>query len=91
MSVYVDEIQEYPDYMIKPEAKRYGNRWCLLTADSVSELLLMARKLKLSPNYIQRSTSGIVHFDLVPSKRKQAIKLGAIEITAKEMVKRGNE
>lgn len=87
MSVYVDELQEYPESMIKPAARRYGNRWCHLTADSTRELFDMACKLRLSPNYIQRSSSGVVHFDLVPSKRALAIKLGAIEISAQEMVK----
>lgn len=86
MSVYVDELQEYPESMIKPVARRYGNRWCHLVADSTRELFDMARKLRLSPNYIQRSSSGVVHFDLVPSKRKLAIKLGAIEIKSAEMI-----
>ena len=89
MPVYVDELQTYPDSMIKPAARRYGFTWCHMTADSLPELLAMARKLKLSPAHIQRGGSlKLIHFDLVPSKRVLAIRYGAIEQTAQEMIQR---
>lgn len=56
-----------------------------MVADSNQELFAMARKLGLSGTHVQRSGSGIVHFDLTPAKRQQAINLGAIEVSAKEL------
>lgn len=92
MAVYVDAIQEYPVDLISPAAQRFGTRWCHMTADTPRELLDMARKLKLSPAYLQRGGSRkILHFDLVPSKRAQAIRFGAVEITGAEMIAKWDE
>ena len=89
MAVYVDPIQEYPLEFVAPAARRYGRYWCHMTADTPAELMAMARRLRLSPAYLQRGGSQqIMHFDLTPSKRAAAIRLGAIQITAKETIAR---
>ena len=86
MTCYVDDLQNYPPESIKPAARRYGTRWCHMTADTLPELLAMAQQLKLAPAWIQTSSNGIRHVDLVPSKRAQAIRLGAQVITTKDMI-----
>lgn len=81
MSVYVDRLQtQVPQ---NSQAKRAGEwwsqQWCHMWADSEAELMHMAREIGLKEKWIQRSRKGLLHFDLVPSKRYQAIDKGAIE------------
>lgn len=78
MSVYVDSLREYPQKI------KGSNKWCHLVADNLSELESFAGKLNLSPSWIQ--TDNYPHYDLTEGKRIQAVKLGAIEITDKELV-----
>lgn len=79
MSVYVDPLFDWVD----------GSRWCHMIADTESELHAMALRLGLRRSWLHISSSGIQHYDLRPSKRGQAVKLGAIEITSKELVTKG--
>lgn len=86
MSVYVDEIKEYPADKVKSAARKHGGLWCHMTADRRQELINMAVRIGLSPVYMQISASGIPHFDLTPSKRILAIAKGALPITSAEMI-----
>lgn len=85
MTVYVDGTFDW-----KPndwKTARNGTRWCHLVADSVTELVEFAAMLGLKSSYLQRGGSGRwPHFDLTPSKRAKAVKLGAIEVTSKELL-----
>lgn len=86
MSVYVDELHDYPIAVITAEARRHGTKWCHMTADTEKELHEMARKIGLGrPAYQDRSV--LPHYDLTPSKREQAIRHGAIEIRAIDRLK----
>ncbi len=77
MSVHVDELREYP--------KAHGHsKWCHLLADSFDELEIFARKMGLHPDWIQ--SKSFIHYDLAERRRNQALKLGAIEISDKELV-----
>lgn len=72
MAIYVDEIREYP-----------SGEWChMWTDESDTTLDTFARKLGLNANWVHIS-NGISgkfrHYDLRPSKRAKAIKLGAVE------------
>lgn len=87
MAVYVDEIQEYPDFMIAPAAKTYGNRWCHMMADTLEELHAAARRVGLSMRAFQNHPAH-PHYDLVPTKRGLAVKHGAIELSAQEFAMR---
>ena len=78
MSVYVDNLREYP-YKVKGHFK-----WCHLVADSFSELVGFSQKLGLSYSWLQNE--NYPHFDLTEGMRIKAVKMGAIEITDKELV-----
>jgi hypothetical protein len=80
MSVYVDKLfswspEAYTNAQAYRNGARYGHLWCHLLADSVEELHAMAKKLGL-----KRSWYHNYHYNLLPPKREQAIKLGAIEV-----------
>lgn len=81
MSVYVDEILEYPSTKLK------FKQWCHMFADSDEELHVMATKLGLQRSWHQNKP-GFSHYDLVPSKRAKAIQCGAIPLTSREIVEK---
>lgn len=77
MPVYVDPLFDTEGWSFKwpyPEA-------CHLMADTDTELHVMANKLGLRKEWHQASPpASHSHYDLTPNKRRQAIKLGAIEV-----------
>jgi hypothetical protein len=80
MGVYVDEVREYPEHMIKEAARRFGNKWSHMTADTEAELHEMARKIGLRREWCSDHTqpdSRTLHYDLIPSKRRLALANGA--------------
>lgn len=81
MAVYVDDMAASftPTHV---QGRRYV--MCHMMADTDEELMAMADKIGVNRKWIQRVRSG-THFDIAKSKKAQAIKLGAVEITAKEM------
>lgn len=87
MAVYVDEIVDYGD-RVKGVARRFGTRWCHMTADSRAELDAMARRIGLKTSYRQHTGRPTEHYDLIPFKRQVAVGLGAIEQTGREMGRR---
>lgn len=71
--IFVDEIREYK-----------SGKWCHMWTDEDTDTLdAFALKLGLNTNYVHITNSGIsgkfYHYDLRPSKRAKAIKLGAVE------------
>lgn len=86
--VYVDELVAYPQAP-KPGAERYfgnGRQSCHLTADTVEELHVFAARLGLKRAWFQPMSSP--HYDLTPNKRALAVKLGAVEVSAREQARR---
>lgn len=79
MTIYVDQIKEYPN--IKGPAARHGKFWCHMISDtSVEELHQFADRLGLKRQWFQPAKILIhCHYDLIPSKRALAVKLGAVE------------
>ncbi len=69
MAVYVDN-PEIPFRMMK---------MCHMLADSLCELHAMAEKLGLRREWFQ-DKSTFPHYDLSKAKRKEAVKLGAVEV-----------
>lgn len=63
-------------------------QWCHMIADSVDELHHFAVQIGLKRSWVHISSSGIVHYDLRPSKRELAIKYGAIEVKSSEFIAR---
>lgn len=80
--IYVDDIQSYP------HTKLPYQRWCHMATDGdIEELHAMAERLGLRRSWFQRSPSH-PHYDLVPSKRVLALKLGAVAISTQELIRR---
>lgn len=79
MSVYVDDANIAVSV---PNGKRtVTSRWCHMTADSTAELLDMASAIGLKHVWIQRAGKPGEHFDLTITRRRAAVRAGAIEIT----------
>lgn len=75
MAVYVDDMLRWAT------VGRLRARWSHLVADSRDELDSFARRLGLKPTYRQHNGRPTEHYDLTESKRRQAIALGAVQVT----------
>lgn len=81
MAVYVDNF--YVTGM------RYrGMKMCHMIADNREELLAMVDKIGVESRHIQAKDTPREHFDICFSKRKLAVKNGAIEITYRELAEK---
>lgn len=76
MSVYVDKAEHSFGRM----------KMCHMLADSEVELMEMADTIGVARKWIQRSNSGILHFDICKSKRRLALAAGAIEVDRNQLV-----
>jgi len=81
MSVYVDELREH-------DTKLRWKVWCHMTADSDEELHEMADKIGMKREWFQPKPPLSNHYDLTPSRRKLAVKHGAIEEHSRARVRR---
>lgn len=86
MTVYVD--QPFKAIPKGTQAKRHGTVWCHMIADTHDELLVMIARLWLKPGYVRDGGTHREHIDLIPSKRAQAVRYGAVEITGRELVQK---
>lgn len=77
MAVYVDNWQAPFGRMIM----------CHMMADTTDELLAMADKIGVQRKWIQKAGTRWEHFDICLSKREQAIALGAVEVSAKDLAR----
>jgi Protein of unknown function (DUF4031) len=77
MAVYVDE----------PVWQRRGRRFCHLVADSPEELAEFAARLGLRRGWLQTKPGQPWkdHYDLPAWARAEAVRLGAFELTMREM------
>ena len=75
MSVYVDGMKAGFGRMIM----------CHMLADSTEELLAMAVAIGVQTKWIQKRGTELEHFDICQSKRRLAVKQGAIEITRNQL------
>ena len=80
MAVYVDETKDYT-WIAKARRLRHTH-WCHLTADTEEELHAFASRLGLRRSWFQKKGDQDYrwHYDIVPTKRAQAVKLGAQEV-----------
>ncbi len=81
--ILVDSITTYQTKL------RYKN-WCHMVSDvGAEELHEFAAKLGLKREWSQeRPKASAHHYDLIPTKRALAVKLGAIEVPSRELVTR---
>ena len=88
--IYVDRLANYPVNQVQLSARKYGNTWCHIWTDGpVEELVAFAQAIGLKEQWLQDSeTHSIAHFDLLPSKRKRAIKNGAVEMSYRDYLQK---
>ena len=67
-----------------------SSRWCHMVSDvSEEELHAFAARIGLQRAWAQlRPRASAAHYDLVPWRRAKAVKLGAIEVSSRELVVR---
>lgn len=84
--ILVDSIRIYDTPL------RYKG-WSHMVSDtSEEELHAFAARLGLKRSWFQsRPKASAAHYDLTPTKRALAVKLGAVEVTSKELVMRNYE
>ena len=83
MSVYVDGLMTFGGDEA-PRCFRHKPS-CHMYADTLDELHVMAIKIGLKRSWFQDHWS-LKHYDLVPSKREIAVRLGAVEQDRSEAV-----
>lgn len=85
--ILVDGIRRYG-------AERTGSlpssRWCHMVSDaSEEELHAFAARIGCKRSWAQlRPAASAAHYDLTSARRALAVKLGAVEVTARELVTR---
>ena len=82
MSVYVDNTicysQEPAGYVGRP---RRNARWAHMIADTEAELHAIAQRIGLRRAWFQGD-----HYDVIPTKRERAVRLGAIPLGRREFI-----
>lgn len=82
MTVFVDQLLEYPETAIKPAARRYGRQWCHMYSDtSLDELHAFAQKIGMHRAWYQKGLwLTHCHYDLTANMRARAVAVGATEV-----------
>lgn len=86
MTVYVDALFTSPSKNTQAYTigTRTGHKWCHLFTDGyIEELHQFAEGLGLKRNWFQHHRA-LPHYDIAPSKRALALRLGAIEADSKK-------
>ncbi len=78
MSVYVDDYR----------APYRGMFMHHMMADTTEELLAMADLIGVARRHLQAAGQWKEHFDVCLAKRKLAVGAGAIEVTARDLVRK---
>jgi Protein of unknown function (DUF4031) len=85
--ILVDGITNYGAALTRGLPSR---RWCHMVSDtSEEELHAFAARIGLRREWAQlRPKASAAHYDLTPERRVRAVKLGAVEVTGRELVAR---
>lgn len=75
-------------YIDNFEAPFGGMKMCHMVADSTEELLDMVDKIGVQRKWIQYAGTNKEHFDICLSKKKLALKAGAIEADSVDLARR---
>jgi hypothetical protein len=62
-----------------------------MIADSTEELLAMADQIGVARRWLQKPGSYLEHFDIALSKRTEAVRAGAVEISMRELAMKCRE
>lgn len=88
MSVYVDPLftMEARGAQAHRVGARNGHRWCHMFTDGpLDELHALAQRIGMRREWFQEHASR-PHYDLTPSRRAAAVRLGAVEVTRRAAV-----
>jgi hypothetical protein len=89
MTIYVDELVSYGQ-QAQPGAERYfgnGKQSCHMFCDGdLEELHAFAAKIGMRRSWFQGHNPRYPHYDLTPNKRSLAMRKGAVEVSAEEMI-----
>jgi hypothetical protein len=80
VAVYVDELftMQSKNAQAFRVGTRTGHKWCHMFAwPDDAELHVLAQRIGLKPEWVDRSRDGTIHYDLTPKKRAAAIRAGA--------------
>ncbi len=58
---------------------------CHMLADILPELHEMARKIGMKPEWFQNEAGQVPHYDVSVTRRREAVRLGAIDIDRRGM------
>lgn len=85
--ILVDSILKYGTEMTRGLP---SSRWCHMVSDtSEEELHAFAARIGLQRAWAQlRPRASAAHYDLMPWRRVLALKLGAVEVSRRELVER---
>lgn len=77
MTIFVDELKEWPLDFVAEGARRHGSTWChMWTNGDIEELHRFAAGLGLRRAWFQEH-QVLNHYDLTPNKRKLALRMGS--------------
>lgn len=83
MSVYVDALIPWG----RVRGGGSATEWCHLIADTLDELHAFAARIGMRRSWFQSAAQHRVdHYDLTPSRRAAAVRLGAIECDRRTFV-----
>jgi len=83
VTAYVDALHYYP--YVHPSARKYGDYWCHLLADTEAELHAFAGRIGARRSWFQAHATP--HYDLTPARRERAVRAGAIQIDSRKTVR----
>lgn len=85
--ILVDSLMEYGEKITRGLP---SSRWCHMVSDvSEAELHQFAARIGLRRAWAQlRPKASAAHYDLMPQRRALAVKLGAVEVSRRELVAR---
>jgi hypothetical protein len=78
VTVYVDDMRLQAT--VPNGTRKVTGRWSHLMADTEEELIQFAEELGMNPRWIQHRGTPDVHFDVVDSRRLQALRMGAVSL-----------
>lgn len=86
--IYVDKLKiasNYKDLQAKKVGSRNNHEWCHMWSDNIDDLHNMAIAIGMKKKWFQNDRR-LPHYDLSPSRRRKAIKLGAKEVGIRELI-----
>lgn len=84
MAVYVDDAAIRAD--VPNGSSIVRGVWCHMTADTRTELDAMAERIGLRREWIQYPGTWKEHYDVTRTKRREALRAGAVEVQAREHI-----